>query len=279
MNQPKELAIQPGIYEMPNDGPGGYREVDAVSCSYLTRMYESGPAAARVKFPGTAAMNIGKALHMLALEGEKMFVDNVVEADCKTTNAKAFNECEAFHPDKIILLKGEIDECYRIVDSMFRHPLVNEWLSNGLAEQSAFAIEKKTGLLCKCRPDYVNKAQKRILDLKFVREGDADPRKFAYSLRDRYMIQCGWYPAIYAAAAGWEVEEMSTGYITVEKSERSGYRTECHDIADEYVVYGWRKAMAMLELEVECRRNDLWPNYTFGGAFPQNLPQYLVDEP
>ena len=266
--------MKPGIYDMTNEE---YHAVDAISSSYLSRMFESCPAAARQPFPSTAAMNAGSAMHLLALEGEQKFIDNVIEAPCKTVTAKAFGATVDENPGKIVLMDGEIDECYRCVASLFKHPLAKQWLSNGRAEVSAFAIEKSTGLLCKCRPDYVNEDQKRIVDLKFVRDGDADPRRFFYSLRDRYMIQAGWYPAIYAAAVKWDVAQMLTGYITIEKSEKSGYRVECHDVNDDFVAYGWSMAMKMLKQEVECRKNNFWPSYSFPGAHPQILPEHMME--
>ncbi len=214
---------------------------------------------------------------MLALEGEQLFLDSVIEAPCKTITAKAFGATVDENPDKIVLLEGDIDEIHRCIASLHKHPLAMQWLSAGRAEVSAFAIEKSTGLLCKCRPDYVNEEQKRIVDLKFVREGDADPRRFFYSLRDRYMIQAGWYPAIYAAAVGWDVQQMLTGYITIEKSEKSGYRVECHDVNDDFVAYGWSMAMKMLHKEVECRKAGYWPSFSFPGAHPQILPEFMME--
>lgn len=271
-----EGKTQPtGIYpDMTNEE---YHSIDAVSNSYLKTFGTVNPAAARVPRQEKYVFAEGQAMHMLSLEGEELFKESVIEAACGPTAAK-YQATVLANPGQIVLAKGGIELCYRCRDAIYKHPTARQWLdrAKGVAETSAFMRDKTTGLLCKCRPDWIMPEEGMLVDLKFMRDGGSLPHKWMWSLKDGYAQQAGWYTTIYSAAARQAYDKFV--FIVCEKSEDTAFAVACYDTPGEWIDWGWEEQAIALRKEADCRTNNFWPNYRHAGVDVVDFPEYLKHE-
>lgn len=150
----------------------------------------------------TPALRLGTAIHAAVLEPEKFASDFVVapDVDKRTTEGKArWADFVMAAAGKTIISSADFDKCRRIAQQVRQHPTAQMLFDSGVAEQSAFWVDQETGVLCKCRPDWLTKQV--VVDLKSAT--DASPQVFqrsAYAYR--YHVQAAWYLDGLAAATG-----------------------------------------------------------------------------
>ncbi|MGZ0105175.1 PD-(D/E)XK nuclease-like domain-containing protein [Achromobacter sp. KK8] len=130
---------------------------------------------------------------------------------------KAWKEWEASLPAGVIAIKPDQREtALRQAESVRRLPDVAEALAAGRPEVSAYWIDPDTGVLCRCRPDWVHPAGESgvvLLDVKTF--SDASPAEFARQIaRKRYHVQDAFYSEGYARAAG--VDVLGFVFVAVE---------------------------------------------------------------
>lgn len=134
----------------------------------------------------TPAMTLGSALHCFILERDKFFDEYVVlpnklEIDSefydieskrndfdqnyqlpKTKTAKTFR----YTGSKQVIKQDDFCKIKDMSEYLGQLPIVNKIFTNGNAEVSVFWEDEETGLMCKCRPDYLTKSY--IADYKSI---------------------------------------------------------------------------------------------------------------
>jgi len=154
-------------------------------------------------------------------------------------------------------------------------PEVREALSLGRSEVSAYWIDEKTGVLCRCRPDWVhpvvdNKAI--LLDLKTC--GDASPHEFVrQAARKRYEVQDAFYSDGFGIAAGLDV----LAFIFVAVETEYPYAASACMLDDASRASGRLKYRAGLETYAECQRTGVWPGFGAGIELV-SLPQWSIQK-
>lgn len=138
-------------------------------------------------------------------------------------------------------------------------------LSAGEAEQSAYWTDKDTGLLCRCRPDWVHEDDAdsvTILDLKTA--ADVSPDGFSKSLgRLGYHRQAAFYSAGYAKASGKRVNAFIFGAV----SKAYPFIAQAYILTPEDMAQGAEEVSDLLTLYKSCRESNNWPAY--GDGFVQ----------
>lgn len=141
--------------------------------------------------PPSKAMLEGTAVHAYIGEPhlfKRDFVCKPVDLSLRTKEGKQW---AADNADKIVLDTEFYNNLPYIAESFYRSPAKDIYLKDGLVERSFF-WEDDYGVSCKCRPDWISKDFRRIIDLKTT--ADAHPRKFKKSIVDyRYDIQAAFY--------------------------------------------------------------------------------------
>lgn len=152
-------------------------------------------------------------------------------------------------------------------------PDVCALLAAGQAEVSAWWTDKETGLLCKCRPDWVHSIAPPgsgvlLLDVKTA--SDASPRGFGKAAAEfGYATQAAWYCEGYAAASGVEVHGMV--FAAVESSYPYAAAAYMFTDADSDRARAMnRDARA---LYARCKASGEWPGYP-AGINTINLPAW-----
>ena len=122
---------------------------------------------------------------------------------------------------------------------------------------SVFWTDEKTGLPCKCRPDRIPAGDHGvILDLKSVRSADIHAFTSA-CMTYGYAREAGMYIEGFNAVSNAKVDAFV--FICVEKEPP--YRTEVYTLEDLFIEYGRKEFHRLINIEAECRKNDLWPHW------------------
>ncbi len=267
----KEDSIEPGIYAGISDDD--YHAGVGVSSSQLRTIVRDG-GAARLKWEeahppeDTLTFAVGRAAHSLVL-GEGSPVVEELKVDRRTKAGKAaYAEWVESTPDNAIILKPEE---YRHVTAAADVLALTVEAQNllqlpGGAEQSVYWRDEETGLLCKCRPDYLPEAgdlpTQQFVDYKTTRKP---------LTRDGFARDAANYG--YDQAAAWYAE----GLVQVGYHDNPLMTFVVQELRPPYLVGVWYPDYDMVEVGymmnqralrtyAECERTGEWPGLepTFG---------------
>lgn len=163
---------------------------------------------------------------------------------------------------RIILSQADHDRLISMRDAVMAHSAARYLMTlPGKAEQSIYWIDKKTGVLCRCRPDWWAN-QKIIVDLKTCI--DASPEGFAKSIYNwNYHVQDVMYREGGEAVTG---EPQSFVFLAVEKDacvingESKGVAVYVLD--DESRNVGIKQFRRALNEFASCSETGKWPGYS-----------------
>lgn len=256
------------IYDLPEKD---YFKSGAVTRSYLKKMAVS-PAEAHLPEEDSGSMGLGKACHILHLEGQDKFDDLVIEAPTKTKGVK-WEQLAQAESDKCIVSIDGRQLAMETVDAMMLHPQVNEIFAapDVSTEVTIFWLDEETGLICGARLDFIIPSLSIIGDLKFVQKGAANERKFRYMIRDYgYDLQAPWYTEAVAKATGQVYEHFLFVVTETDKPHMVGVFEMDRDwMGDMH----WQNH-SLLRLEADCRKAGHWPNYDPNNPGIQTLVPY-----
>ncbi len=208
----------------------------------------------------TPAMRLGTAIHAAVLEPEDFMRGYHVApaVDRRTKDGKAEWEkavAEAEEAGAELITSTDYDTCMRISEQVSSHPTARKVFSGlGQAEMSMFWTDMETGVLCKCRPDWL--ALPMIVDLKSTE--DASAQGFQRSAWNyRYWVQAAWYmdgieqatgqrPDAFVFAAFEKVPPHACAFYFAEQAMLDMGRAE------------YRK---LLRTYADCLAADKWPGY------------------
>lgn len=251
-----ELGLHPGI---PADV---YHRMPGVSQSMLKILRDSSPAHLQWRMehpqPPTAAQTLGAAIHDCVLipdEFERLWVRGI-EGDGRTKAVKeARRELEELNPTATVLKPEDFDTCLWVRDAIARHPKARQLLM-GDAEQSAFWLDPKTGILCRGRFDLLGHKTGTIVDLKTTISAARAPFSrsiFSYG----YHIQAAHY---LAGARALDLPHTHFAIIAVEKTPP--YGIALYELADPAIEDGARELEPLMETYAWCLENNTWPGYS-----------------
>ena len=269
--------MEPGIYDsLPFEE---YLEIDAISNSYLSRLAEC-PAKAQVPRPDSPSLAFGRAAHKFILEGtETFFAEYAVapQVDRRTKAGKnAWREFEEQSDGKTVI---SVDDFTRLINmrmAVYDHPMAAKLLGEGVREQTVIWREPETWLLCKCRPDALpDEGRRTLVDLKTAR--DAGEHAFT-----RSVVNYG-----YARQAAFYLDAMNSfkpvgsqfydSFVFVVVETEPPHRVECYVMDDEFVDWGRAEYRRLLQVEMECQRNNQYPHYQNEGLVQLYRPKWLYE--
>ena len=142
--------------------------------------------------------------------------------------------------------------------SVFAHPTAGPLMKmNGVAEHSAFWTDPDTGVLCRCRPDWLVEDNKIIVDLKTA----ADFSRIQRSFEDyRYYVQDPFYRAGLKAVTGDDYDFL---FIFVSTSINCGrYPVDVIRLNDAARFDGEQHYKADLKEYARCNKINDWQSIT-----------------
>lgn len=215
----------------------------------------------------TPAMILGTAAHEALLEPELFEANYIVapeftgftkdgkpstqSADAKAKKAAWYAE----NANKKIITLEQKEQISGMIKAVHSNSTAKKLLNLGHAEESYFWRDKATGILCKCRPDFLREG-KIIVDLKTT--GDASMEEFSRSINDfGYHISAPWYLDGTSHVTGDKYDTFIM--IAVEQTALHGVAIYYLDPAA--ISYGREVCRRNLEIYAACLETGIWPGY------------------
>jgi len=271
----KNKAPKPGIYNgVPFDE---YEQWEAVNNSILWTLKTHSPLHAKTYMDSppepTEAFIIGRALHTLVLEPRKFnkFYAVTPVCDRRTKDGKAIYK--AFQDNlngQEILTKDQFEMIDVMADSIKRQ-IIHRLIERGEAEVCIVWIDKKTGLICKARIDYVHRKRSILIDLKSTR--DASPNDFSKSI-----YNYGYYQQSAFYSDGWSVLTGDpTAFVFLPVEKKPPYEPAAYEMREQVIYAGRQSYRQALDTFAECKKKDEWPGYA-NEVVMLSLPQWALNK-
>jgi exodeoxyribonuclease VIII len=238
---------------MPNEAYHGGAGISKSGLDLIARS----PAhyAFRAKGEPSRAMVIGSAIHAAILEPEVFTREYMLLTGELDRRSSAYKEAAKHYGADNVLTPSESD----MVRGM--HAAINACEparallgASGWAELAAFATDTLTGVLVKCKFDWLT-ADLKALDLKSTQ--DCRPAEFAKSVANyRYHVQASFYADVFKWATGLELESFD--FLAVEKELPHAAKLYALDTAAE--AYGRKLYREALNTYAACLASDNWPS-------------------
>lgn len=209
----------------------------------------------------TPAMLLGTAIHTAVLEPERFAHEYAVApaVDRRTKDGKAtweafVAECEA--NGKSTISVGDLEVCNNIASVVRSHVTATELLGKGKAEVSMFWDDEDTGVLCKCRPDWLADND-IVVDLKSTT--DASPDGFMKSAFNyRYWVQAAWYLDGIERATG----HRPGAFVFVAFEKEPPYACGFYYATDEMIQAGRDEYRRLVDIYADCLKTNSWRGYS-----------------
>jgi exodeoxyribonuclease VIII len=158
-----------------------------------------------------------------------------------------------------VVTNDQYEVAMRQADSIRALPEIQQFLTKGKSEVSAFWTDPVTSVECRCRPDWVYQASRSsvvLLDLKTF--SSAAPDEFRRQCaRKRYHVQDTFYSGGFSQAAGVDVEK----FIFVVVETEWPYAAASYVLGNESREEGYLECRRLLDIYEECLRTKKWPGY------------------
>lgn len=224
----------------------------------------------RVRKEQSKALFEGSAVHAAILEPDVFEEEYVVLDDSKiiqeiggakprsTTKYKEWlqSKQEVIQAKKQTILDLDtFNLCLRLRDTVWRHPIASQILSEGTAEERSDWTEPETGALCKIKPDFKSSSARLIVDIKTAE--DASPEKFGRSaLNYGYHIQAPFY-LDGARETGFDAE----GFVFIVLEKTPPYAIALYYVDAETYNFGRETYLELLEVYLRCLKTGIWHGY------------------
>lgn len=234
----------------------------------------------------TASMRLGTAIHTAVLEPDQFnsrYVTVPDDAPRKPTSAQLnakkpsddtiaaiawWDRFNAERGDREIIDQADAATCSAIAQVVRQHPTARKVFATGQAEMSCYWTDRETGLLCKCRPDWL--ALPFIVDLKSTEDASADAfQRSAWNWR--YWVQAAWYIDGVEQATGQRPDAFVFGAF-----EKSPPYACAFYYADQAMIdMGRAEYRRLLRILADCMSTDRWPGYDTD-VRPLGLPAWAI---
>ena len=248
--------------EVYHAGPGishsGLKEIGRSPLHYMHKKRHGSQA--------TAAMQKGTLIHMALLEPER-FAASVIDSGCNDKRLKAYKAVVAENPGCMVMKAAEYEEIDGARKAVEGHPIAVGMLRGGVAESSLYWTDKETGILCRCRPDYMLKDEAVLVDLKKTQSATAEDicRTIA---NYGYHTQAAFYMAGFEAIFGYDpffrfvfVEEKAPHGVRVVELMDGEYNPQNPFDGGYPLEFGRMLNKKRLQEYASCLSDDNWPGY------------------
>lgn len=175
-------------------------------------------------------------------------------------------EWQANNPGRIVLSEKDWNTLHAMREKLFDDPYAGKLLClRGIAEGSFYWYDPDTGLLCRCRPDYLTESG-FCIDLKTT--VDASEDGFAHSFQKwRYDVQHPFYldGINHAIDQARLPRAKAREMIFIAQEKKPPYMVGVYRLDPEDVVLGRYEYKADLATLAKCERENHYPGYTSGG--------------
>lgn len=196
---------------------------------------------------------LGTGTHMRTLERDRFDRIHTVIKDRRGKRADEAKELEA--AGRFVVNESEYESICRMSDAITSDADCRALLCSGKAEQSVFWKDPATGLLLRCRPDWL-RDDGVMVDLKYF--NSVDPREVEKQVwRMRYHWQSAFYLDGGKAALG--VNHSFFAHIIV--TDADPFVARPFVLVDACLEKARLEYRPLLEKYSECKRTNHWPAF------------------
>ncbi|MDQ3234708.1 MAG: PD-(D/E)XK nuclease-like domain-containing protein [Pseudobdellovibrionaceae bacterium] len=215
----------------------------------------------------TTSLRLGRAVHAV-LDGsfEESFA---VGPDVKSRAEKRWKDFEAQEVGRICLKLSEKKKVLDMASALRAYPGFAEYVRNGDFEKTYVWRDPETGLLCKCRPDFITDDRMIVVDFKTARHAARNPFRMA-AWNHKYFV---------SAAFTLEGVHASTGimphrYLFFVVQSSSPHLVAGYEATAEELALGREFLRRSLPRFKECREAGVWPGLP-EEIIPLGLPGWV----
>jgi exodeoxyribonuclease VIII len=282
--------VKPGIYNITDEE---YFAVEAASNSGLKAV---GRSPAHFKYqqenptPPSPQMLEGLSIHCATLEPDQftarhaIIPDNaprkptIAQINSKKPSEKAlesmqfWEQWDLLNKSKLVVTTEDAAKYLEIGKLIRTHPELSVFFEKGKAEQAVFATDPNTGVLCKCKPDFLTEVKGYKICLELKTAPDARPVAFR---RDAFKFGYFTAAAFYQDVMGWSIGRPDLYlFIVIERDPPYGIKT--YEPTAESIFRGTDLYRANLDLYAYCMKTGEWPNYDVA-VEPLDMPGWDRD--
>lgn len=249
--------MNPGVYyDLPMSD---YHKSDGLSCSGLKKL-ELSPAHykhSKETMEFDTDIGVYSGVHMAVLE-PKLFESRVIVVDGnRNSNAVKEQIKEAESRGQLVVKQTEMDTILRVRDAISKHSFASKLLTKGVAEASFYWNDPRTGVLLKCRPDYVRPDDGILVDLKGFYGLKQELIK-SHIIKQRYHWQSALHLEGVSNVLKKDVKLLS--YVFYE--DEAPYGVRIVNIGDGMLEFAKQEYMKLIDVYAECMKAGVWPNYS-----------------
>lgn len=206
----------------------------------------------------------GTLCHCALLEPAEFDKRYLVGPQVKTRAAKLWKDFVEAHPKHTVITPRQYAVAHGQASALRAVPAVAEILDGGECEVSGYWKDPATGVLCRCRPDCMNRTfgtpsapAVMLLDPKTTTDASAAAVKNTIA-RFGYHHQAEWYCRGIATITGLPIAGFIFAFV------ESSYPFGCRvvEIEPESYEVARRENREALELYAYCERMQNWPGYS-----------------
>lgn len=255
---------------MPN---ADYHAYEGISNSGLSLVARS-PShyAYRSDFRQTRHMEIGTAFHTALLEPDRFAKEYMVVRGINDRRKSEYKEAAKVYGGEGTLTDNEGAAVEVMVESVRSNPDAQAVLSEpGHAELSAFVEDSETGILMRCRFDWITETA-RAVDVKKTQ--DCRQRPFQRAIHAyRYHCQEAMYSHIFEIITGEPLESYQ--FLAIE--EHPPCANVMYTLDALAKAHGHKEYREALEAYAEAVESGEWPGYGVNSDLI-SLPEYVLLE-
>ena len=263
-----EAAI---VTDMPNDE---YHAHPGISNSGLSRLdrspshYKNAP-----KNAPTRNMEIGTAIHTAILENDRFLDEYVLLPEVKDRRQSEYKKAVEVFDSERVLVGAEVENVLGMCKSIHsQENITSRIYSPGWNELSVFAPDTETGIMCRCRFDYLSEDFAAI-DLKKTQDARADAfSRSVYSYF--YHVQAAFYTDVFLWATGKEL--LSFEFLAVEEKQPHGCKI--YKLGEASIDLGRETYRKNLNLYSDCAKYDEWPSYECSETEEIDVPYWVLSQ-
>jgi hypothetical protein len=245
-----------------NQSEFDYRRAEGANQSSLKKILESPAhyqAALKNRLIPTPAMEMGTALHCLALDGQKAFETNYVKKpEGIKLNTKEGKEWKEEAGRKKVLAVGGKDDPWGSVhgmsESLKRLAYFDPAQEDYIKYNEVSVYWEWEGVACKARLDRVDIENSLVLDLKTT--DSIEPEIF-----QKKVVGLGYdFQAAYYAKAAEVAFGKKFDFIFAAVERKPPYAVDLFRVDEEMMEESMAKCIAALRLYKTCSSLNQWPN-------------------
>jgi len=260
--------METGFHNLSNDD---YHKEEAIGNSDL-KLFHRSPAHYRAKElkKDTPALVFGNFYHIFNLQPH-LVEQNYIQAyegfdgrkDKDFLSGRAYLNGISFKPatgnnTEIVISWNDWQKVEAMKKALYADPTASALLSaEGPREISGFWIDKRTGLPCKLRADFINSATRIVGDLKSTT--DASEEGFGYQMTK---LRYHWQAAHYLNGVSVITQQEHKDFVFIAQEKDPPYAPAVYRLEDSDVYLGQEEIKPLMDRMRECKQDDKWPGYS-----------------